>query len=118
MRFIERYVPGPARLVPWQFADLAALGVTEAGCQTAVQWVAGPGARPVAGASALALLLRGSTRWYWRTAGRLIGVAPGRGVAGPVYRWVARNRDRMPGGTPACAVRPPERSPENAVAGS
>ncbi len=25
-------------------------------------------------------------------------------IAGVVYRWVARNRQKMPGGTAACAI--------------
>jgi predicted DCC family thiol-disulfide oxidoreductase YuxK len=29
-----------------------------------------------------------------------------RSLAGVIYRWVARNRSRLPGGTPACAVPP------------
>ena len=27
-------------------------------------------------------------------------------LAGIVYRWVARNRHRLPGGTPACSLPP------------
>jgi predicted DCC family thiol-disulfide oxidoreductase YuxK len=34
---------------------------------------------------------------------RLPGI---RACAGAVYRWVARNRRRLPGGTPVCAVPP------------
>jgi predicted DCC family thiol-disulfide oxidoreductase YuxK len=31
-------------------------------------------------------------------------------VAGVVYRWVAKNRDRMPGGTAECALPQSERT--------
>jgi hypothetical protein len=34
---------------------------------------------------------------------RLPGIRAGARV---VYRWVSRNRHRLPGGTPACAVPP------------
>lgn len=39
-----------------------------------------------------------------RIIGRLL-VAPGLDrLAARVYRWVSTNRDRMPGGTPACSI--------------
>jgi predicted DCC family thiol-disulfide oxidoreductase YuxK len=104
-RFLERYAPSGARIVPWQFADLPALGLTREQCLEAVQWVAAgpePGP-PLAGPDAIARLLRGS-RVYWRVAGRLLDLRPVRAAAWPVYRWVSRNRHRLPGGTAACAV--------------
>lgn len=112
-RFAARWVPTRAVIVPWQFADLASLGLTEAACEEAVQWVApragdpaGPGyAAPLAGPDAIAALLR-SSHWAWRLVGRLLQIRPVRALAWPAYRWVARNRHRMPGGTPACALPP------------
>ncbi|MEV0606820.1 DCC1-like thiol-disulfide oxidoreductase family protein [Polymorphospora rubra] len=101
-RFAERRIPGPATIVPWQFADLAALGLTVDECEQAVQWV-GTDGRRAAGPDAIALLLRGSSR-LWRTAGRVLQFRPVRAVAWPVYRWVAANRHRMPGGTAACSL--------------
>lgn len=101
-RFIERRVPTAAAVVPWQFADLAALGLTQEQCEQAVQWVA-PGRPSLAGPEAIAALL-GSSNLPWRLVGRLLRVAPVRALAWPAYRWVARNRHRMPGGTAACAL--------------
>jgi predicted DCC family thiol-disulfide oxidoreductase YuxK len=101
-QFIERRVPTAARVVPWQFTDLAALGVTEQACEAAVQWVGPDGAR-AAGPDAIALLLR-SSRLPWRVAGRALQLPPMRAIAWPAYRWVARNRHRLPGGTAACAL--------------
>jgi predicted DCC family thiol-disulfide oxidoreductase YuxK len=40
----------------------------------------------------------------WRPLGRLILLPGIRAVAGVVYRLVAANRHRLPGGTPACRV--------------
>ncbi|HEU5107663.1 MAG TPA: DUF393 domain-containing protein [Micromonosporaceae bacterium] len=100
-RFVERRVPTPARVTPWQFADLDALGLTAEQCERAVQWV--DGGSSAAGPEAIARLLR-SSRPYWRVAGRLLGLRPVLALAWPVYRWVARNRHRMPGGTAACRV--------------
>jgi predicted DCC family thiol-disulfide oxidoreductase YuxK len=108
-RFLERRVPTPARVTPWQFADLAALGLTAEQCERAVQWVDGAalGSAPAAGAKAgpeaIARLLR-SSRSYWRVVGRVLDLPPVRALAWPVYRWVARNRHRMPGGTAACEL--------------
>lgn len=105
-RFIERRVPTPARVVPWQFADLAGLGLTREQCELAVQWVDGAAA-PLAGPEAIARLLR-TSRAHWRAAGWLLDLAPVRALAWPAYRWVSRNRHRLPGGTAACAL-PPQR---------
>lgn len=108
-RFIERRISTRAAVVPWQFTDLKALGLTEARCEEAVQWVpAGVGAVPSAGPAAIAHLLRGADgplgRLLWRPIGLVLGLRPVTALFWPLYRWVARNRDRMPGGTSACAV--------------
>ncbi|HEU4423111.1 MAG TPA: DCC1-like thiol-disulfide oxidoreductase family protein [Pilimelia sp.] len=102
-RFVERRVPTPARVVPWQFADLDALGLTAAECEAAVQWVDPDRPGAAAGPDAIAALLL-SSGMLWRLAGRVLRLAPVRAVAWPAYRWVARNRHRMPGGTAACAL--------------
>lgn len=105
-RFAQRWVPTPAAVEPWQRLDLDALGLTRAGCEEAVQWVE-PDRPPLAGPDAIAALLR-TSHSGWRLVGRLLRLTPVRAIAWPGYRWVARNRHRMPGGTPACAIsRPP-----------
>ena len=101
-RFVERRIPTPAQVIPWQRADLAALGVTREQCLEAVQWI-GPGGIVLAGPVGIAALLRSSNA-FWRPIGWLLGLRPVRVLAWPVYRWVSRNRHRLPGGTPACAV--------------
>jgi predicted DCC family thiol-disulfide oxidoreductase YuxK len=102
-RFAERRVPTDAIIVPWQFTDLDALGLTEAQCDEAVQWVASDGSPAAAGPRAIAALLR-SSNVPWRVVGWLLDLPPVRALAWPIYRWVARNRHRMPGGTAACAL--------------
>lgn len=106
-RFAERRVPTPARLLPWQFADVEALGLTVAQCDAAVQWVGSDGVR-AAGPDAIAALLRTSSA-PWRVGAALLRLRPVRWIAWPAYRWVARNRHRMPGGTAACALPHAER---------
>ncbi|MEH1015521.1 DUF393 domain-containing protein [Micromonospora sp. CPCC 206060] len=100
--FVERRIPTRARVVPWQFADLADLGLTEEECEQAVQWV-GVDGRRAAGPDAIARLL-GDSGPLWRAAGGVLRFPPVRLLAWPAYRWVARNRHRMPGGTAACAL--------------
>lgn len=101
-RLAQRRVPTEAAIVPWQFADLRELGLTQAQCEEAVQWVAS-GQPPVAGPDAIGALLR-SSRLRWRLVGWPLRLPPIRALAWPVYRWVARNRHRMPGGTAACVL--------------
>lgn len=100
--FIERRIPTAARVVPWQFADLDALGLTADECEEAVQWVGADGSR-AAGPDAIAKLLAASGP-VWRVAGAGLRFPPARAAAWPAYRWVARNRHRLPGGTAACAL--------------
>jgi predicted DCC family thiol-disulfide oxidoreductase YuxK len=106
-RFIERRIPTGADVTPWQFADLAALGVDRAQAEEAVVWVR-DGETPVTGPVAIARLLVDAGS-YWRPLGRFLDLPPVRRVAWPVYRWVARNRGRLPGGTAACSLPPAER---------
>jgi predicted DCC family thiol-disulfide oxidoreductase YuxK len=101
-QFIERRIPSRATVIPWQFADLAALGLTREQCEQSVQWV-GVDGTIAAGPDAIALLLRDAGR-LWGFAGGALQLGPTRAVAWPAYRWVALHRDRMPGGTPACAL--------------
>ena len=100
--FVDRRIPTRAKVAPWQFVDLDVLGLTVAECEAAVQWVDADGTRG-AGPDAIALLLRDSGP-MWRLAGRVLGARPVRAAAWPVYRWVARNRHRLPGGTAACSL--------------
>jgi predicted DCC family thiol-disulfide oxidoreductase YuxK len=110
--FAERYVRrGENRsvaVVAWQVADLDGLGLTASECAEAVQWVGGDGVRG-AGPVAIAHLL-GAGGPGGRLAGWLLARRPVLALAWPVYRWVARNRHRLPGGSRACAL-PRDTSP-------
>jgi predicted DCC family thiol-disulfide oxidoreductase YuxK len=111
--FIERHIPTRARVVPWQFSDLDALGVPQADAEAAVQWV--EGGRPAeAGPVAIARLLT-DAGGLWRPLGRVLDLAPVRAVAWPVYRWISRNRHRLPGGTAACSLPQAERDRRRAA---
>lgn len=101
-RFIERRIPTRAEVVPWQFTDVAALGLSSEECEAAVQWVGADGVR-AAGPDAIALLLKDAGR-AWQLAGTALGFGPVRMAAWPAYRWVADHRHLMPGGTEACSL--------------
>jgi predicted DCC family thiol-disulfide oxidoreductase YuxK len=92
-------------VVPWQRADLPSLGLTAQQCQTSVQLVQ-PG-RTTSGAKAFAHLLLAAAPW-WKPIGALLLLPPFSWLAAVLYRLIADNRTRLPGGTPACAVPPAE----------
>ena len=97
---------GPnAHLIAWQFADLTTLGTDSTRAQREVLWVT-PDGDLAGGAQAFArwLQFRGGAYGALGTVMRLPGV---RTLAAGVYRLVANNRQRLPGGTPACALPPP-----------
>jgi predicted DCC family thiol-disulfide oxidoreductase YuxK len=100
-RWARRIAPG-VTTVPWQRADLDALGSTAEAAAKEVQYVAADG-RVSAGAEAIArlLLARGGVVG---ALGRLMLLPGVRGVAAWVYKKVSDNRGRLPGGTPACRV--------------
>ena len=99
-RLAGRLAPAVA-VLPYQECDLAGYAVTAQECAAALRWVGTGGPEAGAGAVGRLLVAAGSG---WRLLGRLL-LAPGvRQVADLVYRVVAANRYRLPGGTPACRV--------------
>jgi predicted DCC family thiol-disulfide oxidoreductase YuxK len=104
-RALERIGPD-AEIVAWQLTDLAALGITEEQAADAVQWVE-VGGTVRSGHEAIAAVL-GTAGRIWRVIGRLV-LLPGISLlAARIYQLVADNRQRLPGGTPACARSRPQ----------
>jgi predicted DCC family thiol-disulfide oxidoreductase YuxK len=102
-RLLERIGPR-AEIIAWQVTDLDELGITAAQASEAVRWIGADGTTR-AGHEAIAAAL-GTAGGAWRVAGRAL-VLPGVSLlAAAGYRLVARNRHRLPGGTPACALDP------------
>jgi predicted DCC family thiol-disulfide oxidoreductase YuxK len=99
-RLAEKRVKPDAIVVPWQFADLAELGVTEEQAADAVQWVQADGTVR-SGHEAIAAMLRTSGPTY-RFIGRLLLLPGISSIAAKAYGLVATNRHRLPGSTPAC----------------
>jgi predicted DCC family thiol-disulfide oxidoreductase YuxK len=69
----------------------------------ASSWYLGPDGARLARHAGIAAALD-ATDGPWRFAGRVLRARPLAPVAGVVYDWVARNRHRMPGGTPQCRL--------------
>jgi predicted DCC family thiol-disulfide oxidoreductase YuxK len=91
-----------ARVEPWQTLDLPPLGLDEAACRDAVQYLDAEG-RVRSAEQAVAAVLREGP-WWARPAGMVLGWPLVRSIAAVVYRVVARNRHRLPGATVSCAV--------------
>jgi predicted DCC family thiol-disulfide oxidoreductase YuxK len=113
-RFIERRVPTSATVLPWQFADLAELGVTPEAAEAAVQWVPADG--PVAAGPAGIARMLVDAGSFWRPLGLVLGLRPVLWLAWPAYRLVSRNRHRLPGGTAACSLPQAQRDARKAAA--
>lgn len=88
------------RVEPWQRLDLASIGLDEQRCQAALQWVGADGSIDAAERAVISALRYAGGVWRLPA---VVLAAPGiRLLAAAAYRWVARNRHRLPGGTPAC----------------
>jgi len=98
-RALERIGPAAA-VVPWQHTDLEPLGLNPAQAEAAVQWVGVDGGIR-SGHEAIAAALAGAGQ-PWRALGWAMLLPGISALAAGVYRLVAANRQRLPGGTPAC----------------
>ena len=107
--FARRLLPAGCAVVAWQLTDLSAIGVTPARAQREVLWVF-PSGTVVGGARAIAEVLRASGG-LWALLGLVLLVPPISWAAQAVYRIVAANRMRLPGGTAACALPPRNTGP-------
>ncbi|GAA1912685.1 hypothetical protein GCM10009753_50860 [Streptantibioticus ferralitis] len=106
--FAEKRIRPLCEVTPWQFAELDPLGVTQRRAEYELLWIT-PDGSVYGGAQAVAKLLL-SARGGWAVLGALLKLPPIRWAAHGLYRIIADNRDRMPGGTAACAL-PASRRP-------
>lgn len=104
-RFVTTRVrprPDAFAVAAYQHLDLEPLGLTPEACDEALQWVAKDGRVDTAQDAVARTLLAGKPGF--RPLGALILVPGVNALAGLAYRWVARNRHRLPGGTAACSL--------------
>jgi predicted DCC family thiol-disulfide oxidoreductase YuxK len=99
-------LPDGIEVVPWQWTDPSALGLSEADVTTAAYWVDPDGTRH-RGHRSIAHALMCTTGRGWRTIGRTLLIPPMSWLAAGIYSIVAKNRHAMPGGTPACKMPEP-----------
>lgn len=86
---------------PYQRSDLDALGLKLSDCEQAVQYVSHTGIESGHLAISQGLI---DSKTFWSLAGYVLKWPVVTSVAFVVYHWVAKNRHRLPGGTPACAI--------------
>jgi predicted DCC family thiol-disulfide oxidoreductase YuxK len=104
----RRILPADCQVVPWQRVDLASAATTAERAQSEVLWIGRDG-EVSGGARAVARALR-TGGGLWGVLGVLLSIPPVSWLAPPIYRLVAANRYRLPGGTAACRV-PPSTAP-------
>ena len=100
-RAFVRMTKNRIAIAPYQRADLAALGLTLAEFEQAVQYVSDKGIQSGHLAIAQGLI---DSNTIWSLAGYVLKWPVVTSVAFVVYHWVAKNRHRLPGGTPACSI--------------
>ena len=101
-QWIEHRLPDSVHVEPWQRLDLAQYGLTEDDVTTAAYWVDERG-RTYRGdlSIAKALVAAGGA---WKVIGWLLQLPPVSLLSAIGYKLVAKNRHRLPGGTPACKL--------------
>ena len=103
--WIQKHSTVPVDIQPYQWANLAEFGLTEAEAAAKVQLVSS--GKVYDGHRCIAKLLLLQTNPLVKLLG-VIMVSPLLDrVSAAVYDWVAANRQRLPGGTPACKMPRP-----------
>lgn len=104
VEWLKRNLPVMPAAAPYQWTDLAAYGLTTA--EAAAKLRMAVDGQVFAGHLAISALLRHQPSALWRFGGWLLASPPFSPFAAAGYALVARYRHRLPGGTPACAMRP------------
>ena len=103
--WIEKSSLTPVEIQPYQWAKLANFGLTEQEAAAKVQLVVG--SKVFAGHHCMAKLLLIQPNALLKLLGAVMvmpGIDP---ISAKVYDWVAANRHKLPGGTPACKMPRP-----------
>jgi len=94
-----------AEIRPHQSVDLAAVDVSAARAAEEIPFVADNGAVSY-GHTAIAGALKTGV-WPLRFIGAALTTGPINPIAAAGYRWIARHRYQLPGGTAACKIDAP-----------
>jgi predicted DCC family thiol-disulfide oxidoreductase YuxK len=103
---LEALLPVFPRSTPWQWIELDQYALSRDDVDR-YAWVITPG-HQYGGHLAFSALLRMQPRPALRFLGHLLATPPFSFVAALGYRFIAANRSRLPGGTPACALPRPQ----------
>ena len=104
-QWIAQRLPDGAQVQPWQRLDLGAIGLTERDVTTAAYWVDERG-RTYRGHQSIAKALV-AAGGGWKVLGVVLQVPPISWLSALAYLVIAKNRHRLPGGTPACKLPQP-----------
>lgn len=108
-RLLKKLTKNRIAIEPFQFLPLHDYDLNQELTSKAVYYVTKTENFVAARAIARALI---DSRTPWAIAGFLMNLPVVVSFAELVYYWVAKNRHRLPGGTPECALRlPPEGNP-------
>lgn len=108
-RLLKKLTKNRIAVEPFQFLQLADYDLNQELTSKAVYYVTKTETFVAARAIARALI---DSRTPWAIAGFFMNLPVVVSFAELVYYWVAKNRHKLPGGTPECALRlPPEGKP-------
>lgn len=102
--YIKKNSSTPIEIHPWQWIELSNYGLTAKEASAKVQVFAD--GKNYAGHKAFAKVLRLQRQWWFKVLGAIIVIPPFSWGASLGYSFVAKYRHKLPGGTPACALRP------------
>lgn len=102
--YIEKHSSTPIEIHPWQWVELSNYGLTKEQASAKVQVY--ENGKTFAGHGAFAKLLRLQRQWWFKALGAFLVIPPFSWGARVGYYFVAKYRHKLPGGTPACALRP------------
>ncbi len=104
VRAVKKLLKKLPTIEPYQFLNLDKFGLTPEMCTLEAKFVRADGV-VVGGHNAFIELFK-FAGGFWKFLAILVGLPGLRSIAGFCYRWIAKNRFRLPGGTPTCALPP------------
>jgi len=102
--YIEKNSSTPIEIHPWQWVRLSDYGLTPEIAAAKVQVFAN--GKLFGGHRAFAKVLRVQKQWWFKILGGLTVTPPFSWGARVAYYFVAKYRHKLPGGTPACELKP------------
>lgn len=102
IRLLERFMRTHPPMEPFQFTQVSNYGLTKQECATEIKFVDFEG--KIHGGEAAFKKLFFEAGGVWRLLGGVLAMPIVRQTSVFVYRWVAKNRHSLPGGTPTCSL--------------